>query len=387
MITFIKGEIMKSKGKIFGFMALSLLLTVVSAITGFTLPASGEEARASTTLTNTSLAFSVYDRFDSPLTTNDTGTYIDDLNDSNKNLSYQAFSWDQAKKIKIIGIRGNEIPHFSSYNISLKVEYKDMYVTTQGFSTLKKTYENVVTMDTVENLYDIENLEYYFDPVSTQVRDNTNSHGFGWGLYRFSLQIGPNTSDESGLQYYNCESDLIAIKPTVPTEAPIYVANKDSISEYTTPVVTYDPVSSTTMQWAYKFTISNDIKYTYCDQTLIKWYVTGTATDGTPYVLTALDRNRPEFAGYRHSIFEGEVDRNGLTFTFDSNGVGGEWKVYCEVTNISTGETFRCEEMKVTTATKMNASTIYIIIGVCGAVVLLAVILIIVFTKKKEKVW
>ncbi len=380
---------MKSKGKIFGFMAISLLLTVVSAIGGFITPTLGQEEARATTLTNTTLSTTIYDRNDGELTTTDSGTYVDNISDSTKNLTFHAYSWDQVKKIQFNGIRGSEIPPFDSYNLSVKVEYAPMYVTATGFSDVKQTFERVLVRDEVSNIYNLEseNLNYYFDPSSLSTSEATKNHGFGWGLYRFTLQIGPNVEGESGLQYYNCESDLIVIKPTVPTEAPVFVENKDNISEFTTPVVTCDPVSSTTMQWAYQFTISNDTKYTYCDQKQIRWYVTGTATDGTPYVLTELDRTRPEFAGYRHSIFEGEVDRNGLVFTFDSNGVGGEWKVYCEVTNISTGETFRCEEMTVTTATKMNANTIYIIIGACGTVVLIAVILIIIFTKKKEKVW
>ncbi len=380
---------MKFKGKIFGFMAVSLLLTVASVVGGFISPTGAQESSRVTTLTSTTLSTTVYDRNDHELQTADTGTYIDNLNDSSRNLSFSAYSWDEVKKIQFNNIRGNEIPLFDSYNLSLKVEYAPMYVTAQGFSTLKKTYDDVLTREDVKDLYHLENenLIFYFDPSPLTDGEPLKNYGFGWGLYRFTLQIGLNASDESGLQYYNCESNLIAIKPTVPTEAPVYVANKDNIDEFTTPVVTYDAVSSTTMQWAYEFKISNDIKYTYCDQKQIKWYVYGNATDGTPYVLTEDDRANPEFAGYRNSIVKGEVNRNGLTFTFDSNGVGGEWHVYCVVTNISTGETLKCEEMIVTTATKMNANTIYIIIGACAAAVLIAVVLIIILTKKKEKVW
>ncbi len=306
--------------------------------------------------------------------------------------TYTEFEWKDMTKLKFNFDAGSQIPTGENinYTYSIELQYEQRYIsdTNTSFDEYdgKITIDNVFTSSSPLNTLEevtaaIASHEFYIDAYSKEedVKFGERQHknyGNGWGIYKFIVHIGLGNQSGSAPQYYDAASEFIFVAPSAITANPI--------------IERTDASGITSIGDAHMFNIINDERdgFKYCNQNLITWYVKGESADGKKYVLSEKDKFREEFSDYQNAIFTGDPERNGNSFLFDSNRVAGTWQVYCVVYNTDGSPTqFKSEELQVSTGSPMQTSVIIWIIVACAVALLGVVILIIVFTKKKEKVW
>lgn len=313
-------------------------------------------------------------------------------------ISYKTFAWENIRNIvvnfdasKASGITENTTGGFL-YTYKLEVQYLQARPTTDGHFVIGGNGNNVtedekavVTETGVNTLTNLE-LSYIVD-AETDSTVTYDTHG--WGIYRFILTI-------NGIKL---RSDFVFIKPIDPT-----------LDEQILPKVHVEYTQSSIIN-DYDFKISTGIVddvdyslYKYIDTSLIRWYVDGIASNGDKYTLVRSDIGTYDFPEdeYKKALYEaeGRNDRTGATFKFNSNGVSGTWKVYCEIyTEPATAENInalmeanpaqstKADPAVINTGKPIKASYVIWII-VAAAVVLLAIIIVIIVKSvKKEKVW
>lgn len=321
-----------------------------------------------TTVTNATLNFEAVSRAGTPITPVDTGDW--------SSSRYASYSWSEIEKVNL-ALTGDltGIPEQDSYTYSLTVEYIQRYrEQTTSFDAEnadevrppRATVENVYT-GTVENLNELPSMVYYFDCHQDDknvenANDKTHkNYGNGWGIYRFTLNIG----------HEKVVSEFVIVRPVKPTA---------------TPAVTAKAVSSQSgIESAYTFTLNDE--YKYADPYTIKWYVSGEAVDGTKYVLTTDDLALDGVTQGTKALYN-VIDRFGTEFYLDFQKVSGTWNVSCEVYDITrTQVQATSEAVQVKSGNKVKQSVLIWCL-IAGGVVLLAIIIfIIVKSVKKEKVW
>lgn len=308
-------------------------------------------------------------------------------------ISYKTFDWENIRNIvvnfdasKASGITANTTG--SPYTYKLEVQHLQAEPTADGHFVIGG---NSVTTDTKPvvaetNANELTNLALTYI-VDSETDSSITYDAHGWGIYRFVLTVN-NT---------RLYSDFAFIKPIDPINNRLPALH----IEYQQSSIIND----------YDFKISTDVVndvdyslYKYINTNLIRWYVDGVASNGDKYTLVRSDIGTYDFPEdeYKKALYEaeGRNDRTGATFKFNSNGVSGTWKVYCEIyTEPATAENInalmeanpaqstKADPAVINTGKPIKASYVIWII-VAAAVVLLAIIIVIIVKSvKKEKVW
>ena len=103
------------------------------------------------------------------------------------------------------------------------------------------------------------------------------------------------------------------------------------------------------------------------------------------YVLTESDRVGQYFS--YTALWPSYDKRNGKEFVFDSNGVEGDFEVFCTIYDTE-GNVKTYSVVSVTTIKDKTVSYLWLIIVLCiVAVIIIASIILIIVLKKKEKLW
>lgn len=298
------------------------------------------------------------------------------------------YNWQDAKTFRLsFNFESASILPDSEGNFTynIRVEYVNEYASDmKSFTdnTKIKTANLYAENQKVQSLSEIETLNIDADnlreSITNQIRsllsqDNSANDQlkecYGWGVYRFSIVFKIASQDEIASTSY------IGLDPTALQGAPVINATEES--------------SKTGIITAWSCYLTND-NIDYIDQSTIRWYVSGITSTGEKYVLTAEDF--PKFEGYNNPIWNDAVERNGVSFFFDSNTLSGTWEVYCEVTphtapDEAPANPIKSNVLTVETGNKISPTTIiwWIVGGV--ALLVIIVVIIIVVTKKKEKVW
>ena len=278
------------------------------------------------------------------------------------------FDWQRIRYFRVTYSQGTTVPtpdDEGNYTYSISVQYLNAYISDNADFDHASVQSKVLVADEVTK--DLSTISYDFsveltDPDTLTGPNIDHNKWLGWGIYRFVIDI--SGTGESYSDYYGLE-------PTVITQAP-------TIDYEVTP-------SDNDLTNAYNFFLTGNENINYIDESTIKWYVRGEASDGTLYVLTEEDIGLWE--GYNTAMFDALESRTGKNFHFDSK-TGGKWEVFCELTpHNSTPNPMRSNQIEVTTGRNINpTSIVWFLVG--GGVVLLGIIIfIIVYTKKKEKVW
>ena len=277
------------------------------------------------------------------------------------------YNWQKIRLFRITYSQGATAPlpdDDGNYTYSISVQYLNAYISDDADFDNASVQSKVLVADSVTN--DLSTISYDFSVELTNFDALTgpnidHENWLGWGIYRFVIDI--NGTGES-------YSDYFGLEPFVLSQAP-------SIDYTVVP-------SENDLTNAYNFFLTGNENINYIDESTIKWYVRGEANDGTLYVLTQEDIGL--FEGYNTSMFDA-IERYGKNFHFDST-VGGRWEVFCELTPRNpTLDPMRSNISEVTTGRSINpTSIVWFLVG--GGVVLLGIIIfVIVYTKKKEKVW
>lgn len=305
-------------------------------------------AMAQSSQTNQNFYLTVLDRSGNQLLTNEESTF-----NGQKAYIYQwedvsklVLNFDPAKKIPTKNLDEN---NQEIYSMTVEVQYVQGFYQESSWTTFN-TLTFYTNQQTGENSYlNFTELkpEFNVDQGITgidQTASNTQVSIATWGIYRFRLVI--NGQDTL--------SDYFVIEPTL------------EILE--APKIVYEIVpSQNTLLNAFNFSLSNNETFKYIKKENLIWYVLGKSTDGATYSLTYSDINsgRDDFSSCSTAFAETYI-RTGQTFYFDSLGIEGEWKVWCEYNYDGNPEsTIKSNIQKVTTGNKLTAKTIiWILVGV-----------------------
>lgn len=344
-----------------------LFMALACSMTGFMVSPAGANADV-LKLTN-SISVTATRRDDAIYNTTDTGTF--------QGSTYKGYAWETLKALQIRYVESGEITEAVQYNYNVKVEFRRGYISDEtSFDSDDKILVDTVFSGTAETLAEIPTFVYPIDPVLKEeslssfytrqpkledIADKTA--GFGWGIYKITLSINSTEA----------VSEYIAVRPTVADAAPQITYTLASAQEGI-----YD---------AYQFSFTNASRYSYVDQTLVKWYVKGETIDGKKIALMKDDLLLDDYAEYKDYLYE-VLERSGTSFYFDSKNVQGTWDVYCVVYDMDkTTAKFTSPAETVRTGEKMSTSIIIWIIVAVGIALLGLIIFIIVKTTRKEKVW
>lgn len=355
----------------FGFLGLALVLLLSGAM--ISLPAvSAEEARLETgafTVTTTARgkegAATRIGRAGYSL-----GTYEEYLYDQIEKLTLTV------NDLTLTDISSEDPNNTPSINYTISVIYAKKYKDDKPL--LDDDHEKEVTLyaGPASEMVRGKQFVFYLDPASANVsEDVAKLHGIGWGIYKFNVAFTP---EGGSVPTDTWTSDYFIISPAVmPNESQPEVKKTNVSSRWSV------------MQNAFYFELvpkPNNVNYKYCDQSLIKWYMYGEAVDGSKYVLTESDRV-DQYSTYKGMFTDIDTTREGYTFKFDTD-ISGTWYVYCIITSRD-GETqiARSEAIRVSTGTKINTNTLIWILVAAGVVLLGLIVFIIIYTKKREKVW
>lgn len=276
-------------------------------------------------------------------------------------LTINNYEWENASKITI-SLTNEDI---TNDNVSLGIELLKGYASENlDYASTDKLYIEDVDGVTVSGT----TCSYTFN-IDTGV-SKANGSGqttlSGWGIYRFSIEIG-----EGGNTF---TSDLYNIMPSDELVTPTFSIHKQG--------------STSSMHDDYICTITNQSNFKYADTTRLTWYAEGVSVDGTSYCLTAEDF-QIEGANFDSYLYT-SIERTGFSFIFNAHKgetyINGNWTIYC-IYKIDEGH-FATSE-KITIKSGLNFNTLVFVICVVAVVIVsIGIVLLTAYLKtKKEKVW
>ena len=192
----------------------------------------------------------------------------------------------------------------------------------------------------------------------------------GWGVYQFEFTCQTNTENQKVHT-----STLFEAKPTKISEisAPLEISAEVIRSQYS-------------IDNAYLCKIKG-ADYKYINRNLITWKVKGQGADGKNYVLQPNDI--PIGDKTTKSLLSDNSDEYSTnTFKFDFD-LSGEWEIWCEIANQESIENpvITSNALSVSTIKTVPQSTfIWIIIGAVAVSAIILTIIILV-SKRKERIW
>lgn len=258
------------------------------------------------------------------------------------------------------------------YTITYSIGYYPGYLDSNPNNDEFVTYENVWSA-TTENYTSLPSYTFNVDNFLTssfylsEKGSSTEVTTQGWGVYQFTINVNGATATSN---YFYVEPDHLTTGTTIE--------------------IAYKTASATSsLHNAYLFyVVGTDSTLKYVDKNCFVWYVYGKDFSDNAYVLTQADAGKGDFIEYGKWLYEDNaIDRTGEEFYFDDNNHSGNWNVYCVYEDDYTNIKIQSEEVSVMTGDIIEPSTIvWIIVGVSLGV-LAIVIVVIVVSVKKEKVW
>ena len=202
--------------------------------------------------------------------------------------------------------------------------------------------------------------------VATQNLKNAQKKTGKWGIYQFVFTCNGNTFT----------TNLFEVKATNPNELnqllPVTIRESITRSKYS-------------INNAYVLSLDKN-DYYYVNHEKLVWKIKGVSSEGEKYVLLPEDITADEIGKTKSIIADNSFDRTGTSFTFDFE-IAGDWEITCEVKN-SENETIKTSNSIHVSTVKVVESYVYILV-IAGAVVVAGILLaiIIIRSKKKERIW
>ena len=351
---------------ILGFIALSVFgnFSYVSSAEGF------NDYQSSGTLGN-SATVKIYNRKNNLINNLEEVSY-------QNSVAYKS-SWKDSKSFAISYIQDPEhLPKGNptseegvlEYTLSIEIQYKQVYLNDTWEGGEKVILTDVIR-ETRNSLSEIEKIVFEFDIDSGYYKEGQETNKIGqWGIYQFTVTVN-NLDSTSAYYFIEPESDFSTEKLEV----------------------TYDKIiSPNSMHYSYDFSLKDSENYKYMNQNLFKWYVIGKAKDGTYYALLKEDLENPTFSLCTKYLYDSlsDWDRSGLDFYFNDNNIAGEWFVWVEYNYSSSDGHFisaMSEPEKIITGSDINNMVIVYIIIAIAVVSIATTFGIVLYKKKREKVW
>lgn len=291
-----------------------------------------------------------------------------------ENITYYCFKWSELEyfRFRFTSTIKDNTNTFNSYQFLLTNIQTDDLQTSLGVIEPEILYQGTIA----NNSFSQFDFYYYIDKDSNITETSTRSKGNDFGLYKFDF-------------VYTYTEDSVEIKRSV---GDIYFAiipdDIDSIPASEISIL-YSISSSNRLMNVFNLYLSNDT-YKYVNPKYIQWNVVGNDKTNISYVLT--QKIKDENINYANSeviwLSLPEEKVTGTNFVFDSNDIEGTWTVYCTIKNSDGSEKQNLSVNNLSTLKQQPKSYVWLILLiVCAVLVLASVIALVVFYKKRDKVW
>lgn len=370
--------------------SLSLLMVLAFIVAMFYLPATftkQDVTYAETTEIQEMLdisdnsfnvVFTAYDRENHALDSTGTKTAIVNSNQLDEHeVEYVCYNWSDLQYFNI-EMSSKTLPIGRIYHeVQLRVSYIETEDLTQNVEGEEVIFESVIENNTLSRTP----LMYFIDEGSTP-ESSQRKYGHGFGLYKFEFTYtysenndDPNEAakiipQSSGIVYFAIEPDDI---DEIASEG-----NNNFALNYTIS-------SSNEFLNIYNLRIDTE-KFNYVNPCHIIWTVEGTDISNVRYVLTYSDTLLDGYNSYQYLWYSLE-ERNGTTFTFDSNNIEGDFTVTCTIYDTENNYVASASQ-RVSTVKENNFTYLWLIIILAIVlIIIIASIVLIIILKKNEKLW
>ena len=289
-------------------------------------------------------------------------------------IDYYCFKWSELEYLRFrfnSTIKDNPLT-FKSYQFLLTNIQTDDLQTSLGVSEPKILYQGNIS----NNSFSQFDFYYYIDDDANITETATRCTGNDFGLYKFDFVY---TYEEDGVDISRSVGDFyIAVLPDDIDSIPVSDIR-----------ILYSISSSNKLMNVFNLYLSNDT-YRYVNPKYIQWNVVGNDKMNTSYVLT--QKIKDENIAYANSsvIWQSlpEDKVTGPNFVFDSNDIEGTWTVYCTIKNTDGSEKLNLSVQNLSTIKQQAKSYLWLILLIVCLVILIAgIIALIIFYKKRDKVW
>lgn len=291
-----------------------------------------------------------------------------------ENITYYCFKWSELEyfRFRFTSTIKDSTKTFSYYQFLLTNIQTDDLQTSLGVIEPEILYQGTIS----NNSFSQFDFYYYIDDDANITETSTRCTGNDFGLYKFDFVY---TYTEDNVEIKRSVGDIyIAILPDDIDSIPVSEIN-----------ILYSISSSNKLMNIFNLYLSNDT-YKYVNPKYIQWNVVGNDKTNISYVLT--QKIKDENINYANSkvIWQSlpEDKVTGTSFVFDSNDIEGKWTVYCTIKNSDGSDKLNLSVQNLSTMKQQAKSYVWLILLiVCAVLVLASVIALVVFYKKRDKVW
>ena len=291
-----------------------------------------------------------------------------------KDINYVYFNWSELNYLRI-NMSAPTLPSTQQFtSAKLIVSYLQTEDWTQNVSSdTNQDKDKIIYQTTIlNNNFPTIPFTYYINEHDNIQEGTQTKFGNGFGIYKFEFSYSYIDPSQSKIIDKSLGSVYFAIVPD----------NIDEINGDIT--IKYSISSSDEFLNIYHFYIENST-YDYVNPCYVVWSIEGTDQNNMRYVLTESDRVGQYFS--YTALWPSYDKRNGKEFVFDSNGVEGDFEVFCTIYDTE-GNVKTYSVVSVTTIKDKTVSYLWLIIVLCiVAVIIIASIILIIVLKKKEKLW
>lgn len=287
-------------------------------------------------------------------------------------INYLCFNWRDLEHFKFsFSSSINTLStNFKSFKFLLTNLQTDDLTTSIGV----KEPEILFQSNIINNKFDPFDFYYYVDKNIDINESATRSKGNDFGIYKFDF-----------VYTYMEEENEISV-----SIGDLYIAvlpdDIDSIPQQEIKIM-YAISSSNKLMNVFNLYLSND-SFKYVNPKFLKWVVVGIDQMNVNYVLT--QKMKDENLNYANHkvVWQTIQNTNGTSFIFDSNDIEGTWTAYCIINNSNGTEKMTLSVNNLSTIKIEKPSYVWLILLIVSLVLVLGGIIgLIVFRKKRDKVW
>ncbi len=289
-------------------------------------------------------------------------------------IDFYCFQWRDIESLRF-RFRGNiasSTTNFLRYRFVLTYLETEDLTSSLGTTNPETLYQGNISLNSFSQF----DFYYYIDSDASIAETANRCTGHDFGLYKFDF-------------IYTYLEDDIEIEVSI---GDIYVAilpdDIDSISATNTRLM-YTVSSSNRLMNIFNIYLS-DSTYRYVNPKYLQWEAEGYDTMNVNYVLTEAMRDSDiDYANCR-TLWPALPDERitGTNFVFDSNEIEGTWTVRCVIKNSDGSEKQTLTLQNLSTIKYERPSYVWLILLILCLILLLAgIILLIIFAKKRDKIW
>lgn len=286
-------------------------------------------------------------------------------------INYLCFNWRDLEHLKFkFSSTENTGITFKSFQFLLTNLQTDDLTTSIGVKEPTILYQGNI----VNNKFEPFDFYFYIDK-NIEINESSNRcKGNDFGIYKFDF-----------VYTYLEEENEVSV-----SIGDLYVAilpdDIDSIPQQEVKIM-YSISSSNKLMNIFNLYLSNDA-FKYVNPKYLQWVVVGNDQMNVSYVLTQKMKDENiNYANYK-VIWQTLSNTSGTNFIFDSNDIEGTWTAYCYIKNSDGSEKMTLTVGNLSTIKVEKTSYVWLILLIIGLVILIGgVIGLIVFYKKRDKVW